>query len=72
MNDPFLPFARWLEWLDSHDGRLARRKGGGKENEFDLVCCIPQPGHGGQMIYTIGDLRKLVGAGEELKRLKQL
>lgn len=64
--DPFLPFERWLEHLDSHNGRLLRRSQGGHETEYDLVCLIPS--FPGQTIFTIGDLRALVEAGKRLRR----
>ncbi len=59
MTDPFAPFREWLTWLDSHDGRLARRKAGGKENDYDYLCTLPPGGS----IFTVGDLRRLVQAG---------
>lgn len=52
------PFERWLEWLDSHDGRLYRRANDGLENESDLVALIPNPP--GRAILTVGDLREVV------------
>jgi len=49
---------RWLEWLDSHDGRLFRRSKGGEETEYDIAALVPNPP--GQAIFTIGDLREVV------------
>jgi hypothetical protein len=68
MQDPFGPFGRWLEWLDSHDGRLFRRARGGQETDLDLACTIPHPP--GSAVFTVGDLRALVAAGRELARLR--
>jgi hypothetical protein len=64
MNDTFVVFARWLEWLDSHDGRLYRRSRGGLEDDFDVACTVPGPP--GSALVTVGDLRALVAAGREL------
>jgi hypothetical protein len=61
MHDPFGPFTRWLEWLDSHDGRLFRRSQGGDETDWDLACTVPNPP--GRAIVTVGDLRAIVAAG---------
>lgn len=49
---------RRLEWLDSHDGRLYRRRTGGTETDTDLAALIPTPP--GQSIFTVGDLREVV------------
>jgi hypothetical protein len=68
MKDPFGPFARWLEWLDSHDGRLFRRSKGWQETDTDVACTIPCPP--GSTPFTVGDLRALVAAGRELARLR--
>jgi hypothetical protein len=64
MQDPFGPFGRWLEWLDSHDGRLFRRAHGGQETDLDLAALIPAPPT--RAVFTVGDLRALVAAGREL------
>lgn len=56
---PIEPFARWLEWLDSHNGRLYRRTKGGKEDDWDIAALLPNP-QGGQRVFTVGDLRRLV------------
>lgn len=55
---------RWLEWLDSHDGRLSRRARGDNETDSDLIATIPNPP--GKAIFTIGDLRAIVEAGRTL------
>lgn len=52
----------WLEWVDSHDGRLARRRKGGSETDLDLLCTIPNPP--GSAIFTVGDLREVVEVGK--------
>lgn len=49
---------RWLEWLDSHDGRLYRRQHGELETDTDLIATIPNPP--GSAIFTVGDLRAVV------------
>jgi hypothetical protein len=68
MQDPFGPFGRWLEWLDSHDGRLFRRARGQDETDLDVIATIPnQPG---SALFTVGDLRALVAAGQELAELR--
>ncbi len=59
MTDPIAPFREWLTWLDSHDGRLHRRKQGGKEDDYDYLFTVPVSGR----IFTVGDLRRLVNAG---------
>ncbi len=69
LRNPFLPFERWLEWLDSHDGRLSRRKDGGDETEFDIAALLPTPPT--QTIFTVGDLRDLVEAGREWRAMKR-
>jgi hypothetical protein len=69
MGDPFTPFARWLAWLESHDGRLYRRSRGQGEADSDLACTVPNPP--GSAIVTVGDLRALVAAGRELARLRE-
>jgi hypothetical protein len=61
MHDPFRPFALWLAWLDSHDGRLFRRAHGGQETDLDLAALIPTPPT--QAVFTVGDLRAIVAAG---------
>jgi hypothetical protein len=68
MQDLFGPFGRWLEWLDSHDGRLFRRAHGGQETDLDLACRLPNPP--GSELFTVGDLRALVAAGRELAELR--
>lgn len=60
---PFEPFKRWLRWLDSHDGRLHRRRAGGRETDLDSLATIPDPRGGGGTVFTVGDLRELVEAG---------
>ncbi len=65
--DPFIPFNDWLEWLDSHDGRLYRRSRGDKEDDYDFLTLIPTPP--GQTVFLVGDLRRLVDAGKRLKEL---
>lgn len=67
--DPFKPFRELLAWLDSHDGRLERRHRGGQETDSDVVAAIPTPP--GQAIFTVGDLRALVLAGQILASLRQ-
>jgi hypothetical protein len=62
--DPFGPFSRWLEWLDSHDGRLHRRSQQQEETDQDIACTLPTPP--GSDLVTVGDLRALVEAGREL------
>lgn len=69
MTDPFAPFRRWLEWLDSHDGRLHRRSGGQEETDHDLACLLPGPP--GRTLFTVGDLRALVAAGREWAAARQ-
>lgn len=59
MNDPFLV---WERWLESHDGRLFRRREGGNETDLDLVAMIPNPP--GSAIVTVGDLKALIRARE--------
>lgn len=62
--DPFRPLRRWLEYLDSHDGRLHRcQQNHASERDSDLACLIPTPP--GRAIFTVGDLRRLVAAGDE-------
>jgi hypothetical protein len=68
MGDPFVAFAGWLAWLESHDGRLYRRSRGQEETDSDLACTVPNPP--GAAIVTVGDLRALVAAGRELARLR--
>lgn len=63
MTDPFTPFRAWLQWLDSHDGRLARRARGDAETDHDCLATIPTPPGG--TVFTLGDLRRLVRAGDE-------
>lgn len=70
LSDPFEPFARYLNWLESHDGRLYRRSEGQQETDADLVCLIPTPP--GQAIFTVRDLRALVEAGKELNEYRRL
>lgn len=52
------PFEEWLEYLDSHNGRLHRREQGGNETDYDIAALIPIPP--GRRIFTVGDLRKTV------------
>ncbi len=61
MKEPLDVFRKWLEWLDSHDGRLDRRRRGGKETDTDLIATIPNPP--AAVIFTVGDLRALVNRG---------
>lgn len=63
MRDPFALFEEFLAWLDSHDGRLWRRRRGDQETDSDLVCTVPTPP--GATLWTVGDLRALVAAGRE-------
>lgn len=63
-DDPFKVFRELLEQFVSHDGRLARRKAGYKETDWDLVCTLPTVP--GRAIFTVGDLRALVAAGDRL------
>jgi hypothetical protein len=62
--DTFRPFAGWLEYLTSHDGRLQRRKNGQLELDSDYLCTIPDALGG--VIFTVGDLRALVESGRTL------
>ncbi len=70
INDPFAVFARWLTWLDSHDGRLHRRQRGGLETDSDVIGTIPNPP--GVALLIVGDLRALVEAGKLLHKLEDL
>ncbi len=66
VNNPFLMFEQWLEWLESHDGRLHRRKTGGSETDFDAIALVPT-GNAGRNILTVGDLKALVAKGKETR-----
>jgi hypothetical protein len=59
MSDPVKVFARWLEYLDSHDGRLHRARAGQRGTDADIACTLPTPP--GKTIVTVGDLRRIVG-----------
>ena len=67
--NPFRVFSECLEFLDSHKGRLERRKAGWSETDSDIAVLLPNKY--GKTIVTIGDLRKIVEAGKELQRLKE-
>lgn len=56
-------YSRWLEWLDSHDGRLHRRSVGGNETDGDFLATIPNPP--GSAIFCVGHLRAIVEALRE-------
>lgn len=60
VNNPYWMFYRYLEWLESHDGRLYRIEQGGKEDDYDAIGLIPTPP--GRAIFTVGDLRIVVKA----------
>lgn len=52
------PFGQYLDWLESHDGRLERRRQGGDETDSDIALTLPCPP--GRLVVTVGDLRRLV------------
>lgn len=56
-------FIRWLEWLDSHDGRLYRCTIGQQGTDMDILGTIPNPP--GSAILTVGDLRNIVDLVKE-------
>ena len=71
LRNPFTVMERWLEWLDSPEGRLHspegrlhRRENKGLENDSDMAGLIPTPP--GRAIFTVGDLRRLVEMGKSI------
>lgn len=64
---PLAAFQRWLEWLDSHDGRLHRRKTGGAETDYDLIALLPPD----RTVFTVGDLRRLITDFTQTRSLSQ-
>lgn len=67
--DPFRPWADWLTWLDSHDGRLCRRSRGGNETDSDLISTLPC-GVGGNIV-TVGDLRAMLAVRQVIDKVHQ-
>lgn len=61
------PFEHWLEYFDSHDGRLHRRARGDNETDTNFLATIPTPP--GSAILTVGLLREAV---ELMRRARQL